>query len=169
MTYKQAFGWAITKITIGIIISSAGLISTIISILHAFYYQFENSNILNVFSMLIVKIYENTRFLEIFWKHSPLINLNPLFSLNNLYPLLIYCSIIMGMFFYQSGNNMFIRLKAIRQNNEYRIIYQSTDSNMGQITYGVDTEKKDSFNLFHSLYIAPLVVGIILAIIQKFI
>ncbi len=176
MTYSEAKRKATLKRLLGSIIILVCATITIIGILKFIYFGLDESNAIFANLSLMLKnivyaIYEETKFLNFFWDHSPVLDQNNLLSHSNLWILLWYLGIFIGMSIFQSGSKLAKRLNEIDEQIENELIQESIRQGQrrtrDQIEQGVVIPKSSIFKEFHTLYLAPLVVGIILLILSK--
>ena len=97
---------------------------------------------------LIHFIYSKTLFLDPLWRLSPIPNMNDLFSKESISATAIAIAFVLFMMLRSSGVLRLKKLKDIEKN--------------------IKMPKQSFLSSFHSLYIAPLVIGIVLILLQKF-
>ena len=178
MNLKQAKQKVVTTRVVGVAISVPALVSTVISLLKMIYLRIDDgtqlgSTIARPIQALVSLVYENTeRFLGWFWEHSPTPDPMHLTKLENGYFLAIYLLIFLGMALFSSGNKLARRLNDINQKVEDQTIMESIRGSEArtreQIENEVEIPPSSIFSQFHQLYLAPIVVGIIIALSLKF-
>jgi hypothetical protein len=109
MNYKEAVTQSRVRKIIGATLSSVALLSTAISILRLLYFGIdERTRIANAsfFKHHVYLIYKNTRFLDWLWDNCPTPNLVDLKVIENVYFLLIYYAVFIGLAIYTSGREI---------------------------------------------------------------
>lgn len=101
MNYIQALRKSRLKRFIGLIVFIIGIISSIISILKMLYFNVDDGTAIagalaKIFQKLVYLIYENTQFLNIFWKNCPTPNFNQLNVQDNIHFIFLYGLIFIG-------------------------------------------------------------------------
>ena len=176
MNYQQALKKSRLKRIIGFVIFLIGIVSSIISILKMLYFNFDDGTVIGgalskIFKNLISLIYENTQFLNIFWQNCPSPNLNQLNTQDNIYFLLLYGLIFIGLALYSSGKKLAIRLNDINIIIENQLIQESIRNGVVRTRQELEnnTNINDSsvFSQVHQLYIAPLAITVLGGIILK--
>lgn len=176
MNYKVAKRKVIIKNMIGLAVAVPAIVSTAISFLKILYYRIDDgSQIGGVFSrpfkQFVAWIYENTRFLNLFWEHSPTPDQMHLSDPNNFYFLVIYMLFFVGLAFLASGKKLRVRLTKINQKIENQLIEESIKGDSArtreQIEQSTEIPSYSIFRQLHQLYLAPIVTAVIGAIIVK--
>ncbi len=167
----------IIKRIIGALIGITGLISTIISLLKMLYFRIDVGTplggvIAKPFKLLIGWGYKNTQpFLSWFWHNSPVPDHLNLATSENAYFICIYILIFVGIALFTSGNKLARRLGKIREKIEDQIIEESmkgkNQRSFKQIESETEIPKTSIFSQFHQLYLAPIIVGLIVALLLK--
>jgi len=175
MVYKQAQNRGVTKIVIGIIVLLFTSISFIITILKTLYLTSQNDQTIlqginRVIQNFINEIYSNTQFLSVFWNKIPSFS-EPFASVDNLIIILTYYIFIgIGVYLLNSGKSILSRLKKIKQSIEDSKIYNSMQNISNEeikIKYKNVVQDEGFLNKLHSLYVSPIIVAIISALILK--
>ena len=121
---------------------------------------------------LIHFIYSKTLFLDPLWRLSPIPNMNDLFSKESISATAIAIAFVLFMMLRNSGVLRLKKLKDIEQEIDNQLIKESIkgelSKNKEEIEKNIKMPKQSFLSSFHSLYIAPLVIGIILILFQKF-
>ena len=177
MNYIQALRKSRLKRFIGLIISIIGVISSIISILKMLYFNFDNGTAIEgvfakIFQKSIYFIYENTQFLNIFWENCPTPNFNKLNVQDNMYFILLYALIFIGLALYSSGKKLSIRLDEINIIIENQLIHSAISSSevkrtREEMQNNTNISNSSIFSQLHQLYIAPLIITIIGGVVLK--
>lgn len=176
MNYQQALKESRLKRIIGSIISLIGIVSSIISMLKMLYFNFDDGTVIGgvlskIFKNLISLIYQNTQFLNIFWQNCPSPNLNQLNTQDNIYFLLLYGLIFIGLALYSSGKKLAIRLNDINIIIENQLIQESIRNGVvrtrQELENNTNIEDSSIFSQVHELYIAPLAISVLGGIILK--
>lgn len=119
---------------------------------------------------LIYSIFEHTKFLSLIWGNAPAPDFNDIFSKNTLGFLGWYMGVFIGFSLMASANRLARRLRIIDEQIENETIRNSlrgAGRSRAEIERQVTVSKQSVWQQFHTLYIAPLLVGIILWIIAK--
>ena len=176
MHYRQAVKQSIIKRIFGSFVFLLGAVSSAISFLRMLYFNFDDGTaiggaIAKIFQKIVYAIYEHTQFLNFFWEHCPTPSLNQLNTHDNLYFIVLYISIFIGIALYSSGKKLAIRLKAINEMIEDQLIRESLRGEMArsrrEIESTMSVENSSIFSQVHQLYIAPLVITIVGGILLK--
>jgi hypothetical protein len=176
-TYKQAKSKIYRNWIIGTAIVVPASLSTIISALKMFYFSLNGVDPLShalaqPIKRLVELIYQNTRFLEYFWVYSPLPSPKVLLTSQNAYFLTGYLMIFAGIAFVASARAFSARLATIDKQIEDEMIKASVIGNrirrQQEIQDSIPIDKPDSVAQFHTLYLAPVIVGVIIAALTKF-
>lgn len=177
MNYQQALKKSRLKRIIGFVIFLIGIVSSIISILKMLYFNFDDGTIIGgalskIFKNLISLIYQNTQFLNIFWQNCPSPNLNQLNTQDNIYFLLLYGLIFIGLALYSSGKKLAIRLNDINIIIENQLIKESIMNNQAvkrrdEIQNEISIKDSSIFSQLNQLYLAPLITSIVGGILLK--
>ena len=176
-TYKQAKSKIYRNWIIGIAIVVPASLSTIISVLKMFYFSLDGVDPLShalaqPIKRLVALIYQNTRFLEFFWVYSPLPSPKVLLTSQNAYFLIGYLMIFVGLAFIASAKALSARLATIDKQIEDEMIKASVTGNrirrQQEIQDSIPVNKPDFVAQFHTLYLAPVIAGVIIAALTKF-
>lgn len=172
MHYQEARKRSIVKKILGAAIAIPALISTVISFLKMVYFRLDDGTqfgaaLARPFKQAVSWIYEQTQFLIFFWDHSPVPDQLNLSEVQNLYALIIYSGIFVGVALYASGRKMAARLAVINEKIEDQLIEESVKGANGRSREEVErTTAIPSNSVFaqaHQLYLAPVIVGVIVA------
>lgn len=176
MNYREAKAKSLSRKLIGAAIILPSITSTSISILKMFYYRLDDGTqfgaaISRPFKNLVFWVYDNTNFLSVFWKYSPIPDQMNIKEPQNLYFLLIYLMIFLGIAFFSSGKKLARRISLINENIENQIIKESIKSNRARTRQQIEQETviptNSIFSQFHQLYLAPVVTAVIGAVLAK--
>lgn len=176
MNYQQALKKSRLKRIFGFIIFLIGIVSSIISILKMLYFNSDDGTVIGgalskIFKNLISLIYENTQFLNIFWQNCPSPNLNQLNTQDNIYFLLLYVLIFIGLALYSSGKKLAIRINDINIIIENQLIQESIRNGVvrtrQELENNTNINDSSAFSQVHQLYIAPLAIAVLSGIILK--
>jgi hypothetical protein len=176
MTYDQAKRKILINRLLGIPIIVIASLSSTISALKMFYFGLDSadpisSSITRVVKQLVYLAYDHTRFLEFFWVHSPTPTPRELFSSSNLAVFIIYLGVFMGLSLTGSARALAFRLKEIDKAIENQLIMESIQGNAPrkrrEIQKQTPISKEGWFSKFHSLYLAPIIVGLVVLVIAK--
>lgn len=178
MNYKEAKRKSFIKRIIGLLIGVVSFVATLISFFKMIYFTFDDGTVLssaiaNISKKLVLFIYNMTvEWLNLFWKYCPTPNLNNLTDLsdkNNLLFFILYLGIFIGISLYKSGEKLANKLKKIDEEIEIQLIRNSVSNvSREELESSASIQNSSLFQL-HQLYIAPIIVGIILLLITKYI
>lgn len=175
-TYKQAKSKIYMYWIIGIAIVVPASLSTIISVLKMFYFSLDGVDPLSHALALPIKrlvwlVYQNTHFLEYFWVHSPLPSPKALLTSQNVYFLIGYLMIFVGLAFITSAKAWRARVATIDKQVQDEMIKASVTGNRvrrkEEIEDSIPVNKPDYVAQFHTLYLAPVIAGVIITAITK--
>ena len=176
-TYKQAMRKIYRNWIIGISIVVPSSLSSIVSVLKMFYFSLDGVDPLShalaqPIKWLVELIYQHTRFLEYFWVYSPLPSPKVLLSSQNAYFFTGYVVIFVGIAFIASAKALSARLTTINKQIEDEMIKASVTGNrirrQQEIQDSIPINKPDFVAQFHTLYLAPVIAGVIIAALTKF-
>lgn len=176
MTYDEAKKKVIIKWLLGAPIVVAASASSAVSVLKMFYFGLDNGDqlsgvIAEPIRRLVYLIYENTHFLWYFWVHSPTPVPRELFTNSNIASFAIYLCIFLGMSLTGSARSLSARLAEIDKEIENELIRDSVRGNAPrrrqEIQEQVFVPKPEWFSQLHTLYLAPIIVGLVVAVIAK--
>ena len=176
MTYQEAKNRVAIKWLVGTIILIPSAISTIISILKMFYFGFDKGDVLThalaqPIKKLVSLAYHQTTFLEFFWLHSPIPVLPEVFTYQNTKFFIVYALTFIGLIFIGSGRALSQRITKIDKQIEDEMIKASIQGgkirNKIEIQNSIPIQKPSLFSQLHAMYLAPLIIGLIIAIITK--
>ena len=119
---------------IGVVISVPAIISSVVSMLKMLYFRLDSGSqlsgmIARPFKALVSFIYENTQFLNVFWKISPTPNHLQISEIGNVYFIGIYFMVFVGFAFYSVGIKLSRRLDGIKEKIENQVIEESIKGN----------------------------------------
>lgn len=172
MTYHQAQKRVRNRRLLGAGIALLACVVFIISLLKGLYFHFEGVQILTGLDEIAKKtvywIYSETQFLALFWRLVPAPSMHAPSSFSTVVLLGSYAFIFLGAAIFKSGSALAQRLKKIQEEIEDEIMRQSVSGNVSrsriEIEQSIEVRPPSVLSQFHALYIAPVVVGIILAI-----
>ncbi len=176
MTYDEARKKVFIRWLLGAPIVIASSASSIISALKMFYFGLDNgdslsSAIAKPIKQLVSLGYDHTRFLELLWTHSPTPNPRDLFSSGTITSFFIYLCIFLGITLIGSARSLSARLAAIDKEIENELIRESikgsTPPRREEIQARVSVSKSGWLSHLHTLYLAPIIVGLVVAAIAK--
>jgi len=176
MNFKEARKKSIIYKCIGALIIIPGVISTIISFLKMIYFRLDDgsrfgSAIAKPFKIAVEYVHQHTDFLIIFWERSPTPNHMDLFETQNIYFILIYLAIFVGLTFWGMGTSLSKRLRQIRKKIEDQVIEESIKGGVtrtqAEIVNSIAVPNNDMFSEVHKLYLAPIVVAVVGGVLAK--
>ncbi|HEB96787.1 MAG TPA: yfeABCD locus regulator [Sedimenticola thiotaurini] len=178
MNYQQAKNKVVIKRILGAGIGVPAFISTVVSLLKMIYFRIDDGTelggmIARPLKTLVSWAYENShQFIGWFWEYSPTPDQMNLVKSGNGYFLFIYLLIFIGAAFFVSGNKLARRLQKINQKIENQFIEESIKGEEARSREEIEREteipKSSIFSQFHQLYLAPIVVGLVVALLLKF-
>ena len=172
MNYFYAKKKALVSKSLGYILMLICFITLTISILNALYFHFDNSPLLEGIAKLVKSfvnlIYQNTQFLKIFWDNTPIPNLMNPFDKSNLGFIAIYVVLFVGASMVRYGNRLLKRLRKIDEQIQDELMKNQLK---GIVRHESELREVISIpsNSFHSLYLAPIIVGLLIPFIMFFI
>ena len=140
------------------------------------YFRLDNGSqlggmIARPFQNLVSFIYEHTQFLNIFWKISPTPNHLQLSEIGNIYFIGIYLMVFVGAAFYSAGVKLSRRLDGIKEKIENQVLEESIKGEKArsreEIENSTEIPTSSVFSQIHQLYLAPVITGIIGAVLLK--
>ncbi|WP_217540697.1 YniB family protein [Vibrio metschnikovii] len=176
MNFYEAKRKSILYRLIGFTIVVPCAISTVISFLKMIYFRLDDGSKFGSafsapFKNLVALIYQKTEFLMFFWENSPTPNHMHIAEPNNIPFILIYLTIFIGLTFWGVGNQLSARLKNIRKKIEDQMIEESVKGSAArthsEITETVFVPNSGMFSSVHKLYVAPIIVAVVGAILVK--
>ncbi|HIF9374883.1 TPA: YniB family protein [Photobacterium damselae] len=176
MNFHEAKRKSILYRIVGFAIVVPCVVSTVISFLKMIYFRLDYGSQLGSafaapFKNLVAFIYQNTEFLMIFWKNSPTPNHMHLAEPDNIPFIIIYLTIFVGLTFLGLGKQLSVRLRKIKKKIEDQIIEESVKGNVArthsEIAETVYIPNSRMFSNIHKLYVAPIIVTVLGAILVK--
>lgn len=176
MNFHEAKSKVWTYKVIGVLIALPAITSTIISMLKMLYFRLGDGTAIGAaiarpFKQLVSVVYENTQALALFWQRSPTPTLDELMSRQNVYFLVFYILVFVGLAFFTSGGKLNRRLRKKNQKIEDQLIAESIKGDGGrnrqQIEESIDVQPSTIFSQFHQLYLAPIVVAVVGGLFMK--
>lgn len=176
MTYDEARKKILTKWLLGAPIVIASSASSIISALKMFYFGLDSGDplsgaIARPIKQLVYLAYDHTRFLEFLWEHSPIPTPRDLLSSGTIASFVIYLCIFLGLALIGSARSLSARLAEIDKKIENELIRESVKGcaprRREEIQAQVSDPKPGCLGQFHTLYLAPIIVGLVVAVIAK--
>lgn len=176
MTYDEAKKKILIKWLVGAPVVLATSLSSTVSVLKMFYFGLDGGDQLSNAIALPIKrsvylIYENTHFLEFFWNNSPTPMPKEFFANSNIAFFVIYLCIFFGMTLVGSARSLSSRLAEINKEIENELIRESVKGNTPrrrqEIQEQILVPKPSWLSQLHTLYFAPIVVGVVVAVIAK--
>lgn len=176
MTYNKAKKKVLLRWLIGLPILFIASLSSGITILKMFYFGLDRSDqisnaIAQAVQRLVYLVYENTHFLEFFWVHSPTPTLKDAISLGNITSFVIYLFIFVGMGFINSATALSRQIKSVNKEIERELIRDSVRGNTSlrkqEMQEQAAIPQSPFITQLHTLYFAPIIVGLIVALLAK--
>lgn len=177
MNIKQAKQKVTRYRLIGGVCAILATISTVVSLSKMIYFRMSDGSkfgetLIQPFRNLVSLFYEHTQpYIGWFWEYSPTPDFRHWNTGDNITFILIYLIIFIGATFVSSGDDLAKRIKKILKEIEDQEIKDSITGrkqrSLEEIEDTINIEHKSIFKQVHSLYIAPIVVGLILVIVGK--
>lgn len=176
MTYNEAKKKIIIRWLVGAPTLISSSVSSIISALKMFYFGLDSADKLSgIISQpvrrIVYQIFENTHFFDIFWVYSPVPTPRELFSNDNLLFFVVYLCVFVGMALIGSARSLSARLDEIDKEIENELIRDSVRGNIPrqrqEIQDQLSVQKSGFVNQLHTLYLAPIIVGLAVALLAK--
>ncbi|MDG2959833.1 YniB family protein [Bisgaard Taxon 10/6] len=121
---------------------------------------------------LINGIYNKTSFLDPLWQYAPIPNIDNLLSKEFVLFFIISVIFVIFMILMNSGKLQLRKLNKIEQKIQDQILEESIKGNLARSREEIERDvwlpEQSLLASFHALYIAPLIVGIILIFLEKF-
>ncbi len=155
MNYHDAVLRSRYRKNAGLILAVFASLSTAISVMRVIYFGIDDrTRIASVsyFKQAVYDIYSNTRFLDWFWDNCPRPNLNSFIDLDNVYFLMIYYVVFVGLALHTSGKELGKELSKISNLNET----------------SVEIADVSIITQFHQLFLAPIIVTFVGAVFLKY-
>jgi len=161
---------------VGFVVGILALISLAVSMLKFLYFRIDDgsrfgSAIAKPFKDAVSWIADNTQFLNFFWEHSPVPNHLNISEPENIYFLLTYGVLFIGLALKASGDKMSGRLAKIREQIEDQLMKESINGertrSRQEIEDSIEVPNSNLFTQFQQLYIAPTITAVIAGIIIK--
>lgn len=179
MNYLEAKKQVVQKRIIGGIIALVAGCLTTVGLVKSFYVQIsvlesQGLGILSGIKNLIAGLYYLPYFPRFLWPASPVIDLQNVISYDNLPFLFVYLLSFVGAAILGSANNLSRKLKSIKQK---LLDLELEHSMMGdnpspsprkfeEVVKNVPIESESFFKQFHSLYLAPIIVAVIIWLLK---
>ncbi len=176
MDYTTAKKQVIAKRVIGVFILLISSLFMLAGLLTFLYSSLDSGGpALSQLSFLIKKLvyasYQRTQFLWPIWNNASAPNMNDLTSSGTLGFIAWYIAMFLGASIFRSGNRLAKRLRLIDRQIEDKEIRVSVKGQQHrtrkEIQDGINIPKQSVWKEIHTLYIAPLVVGVILYVVGK--
>ncbi len=178
MTYQQAGRIATIKRISGWVVFIPALLSTLVSLINFVHWYSGKSKtisavIRDLVNLMIDVTRFNTGFLNMFWHYSPVPDADRLFSVANFMFLIIYLLIFIGAALQITGARMARQLERIREGIEDQIILEQAKGNESddvreQLEERMVLPHHSIFSQYFTLYILPVVCGIVIYLILDF-
>ncbi len=120
------------------------------------------------FKDIVYFIYERSRYLDLFWNHSPVPDPSNILDSQGIKFFVIYTIFFIGWIFLNSSMALKRKLKEVDDKIEREMLMNSVGNNLVSRKERESQVRLPESNKIHDLYIAPLIVAIIGAIIIKF-
>ncbi|MDQ9010301.1 YniB family protein [Acinetobacter gerneri] len=172
MNYQTAKTKVIIYYSVGILLIILGFLFFLTGSLLTLYYSLENNigvfKVTYLLKQMIYFLYEKTSFIKMIWNHAPILDPNHLSSKGSVTFIVWYVSIFFGWTFVRSANKLSSRLRVIDQDLEDQSIRASMRmSATNDSKRNIPIPNQSIWKEIHTLYIAPIVVGIVLWLISK--
>lgn len=179
MTYTEAQRKIRYYRLIGIALIAVGLLFTVISALKFLAFGLTDQGALasaltEIIRRLVASAHDNTQFLSFFWTYAPMPTRSPIASLPNLFALFFYILAFVGTGFWHAATSLSQKLGEVRHEIQKEALRQSVSGGKPRSVTEVQKEIEISVSTdeswlskFHTLYIAPIIVAILGAIVLK--
>ncbi len=176
MNFQEAKKKYLLYRLIGVLIIVPSVISTVISFLKMIYFRLDDGTqfgfaLAQPFKKMVAYVYQNTDFLVLFWENSPIPNHMNIPEPQNIPFILIYLTVFVGIAFWGTGTGLSRRLRKIRKKIEDQVIEESIKGSAArthaEISETVVIPSNGMFSETHKLYLAPIIVTVIGAILVK--
>ncbi|QOV65844.1 YniB family protein [Kosakonia pseudosacchari] len=176
MNYKQAIKKIRSNRCVGVLLIFFGIAITIFSFLKYLYVKANNiagddllGGLGNIIKNIILAIYNIPWIPKALWLRSPDIDPDNILSSGNILFLLFYVMIFVGVSFWSSASELSSRLEKIRimiANEQLAAsIRGEPRPDIDKVIGGVVVDKKGIYSKLHELYIAPLIVTVLGALL----
>lgn len=176
MDYSTAKMQVITKRVIGVVILLISSLFMLADLLTFLYSSLDSggpplAQLSFSLKKLVYASYLRTQFLSPIWNNASAPNMNDLTSSGTLGFIAWYIAMFLGVSIFRSGNRLAKRLRFIDRQIEDEEIRESVKGKQRrsrkEIQDGINVPKQSISKEIHTLYIAPLVVGVILYVLGK--
>lgn len=176
MNYAAAKTEAATKRILGVVVLVVAMLFLLAGLMLFLYTSLDGgspalSSLSLALKRFVYGVYERTQFLRPIWNHAPAPNPNDLTSKGTVGFLGFYVVAFLGASLVRSGNRLAQRLRSIDREIEDQAIRESIGGGRRrtrtEIQLQVNVPKQSVWKEVHTLYVAPLAVGIVLWLIGK--
>ena len=176
MNYFEATRSVLLKRVIGLAVLVLCAVVTLISMFKFLYFGFDQggpllTGLAQTLKRLVYEVYEKTQYLAPIWDHAPVPNQKDLLSSGNIFFLIWYLGIFVGLSILRAAHKLAARLRRIDLEIEDELIQQSVRNaprrNKEQIEESTDVPRQSAWKEIHTLYLAPVVVGLVLLVLGK--
>lgn len=178
MTFNEAKQKSKLYYFIGYVVMLSTILMMIITLLKGIYYIATSgvdhgfiSGFYNTIANLVSFLYYQPLFPVFLWKISPNVNMFDMLSLDNWPLIILYLSLFLGVFFISAGRELSLRVKKVKAMVEDEIMAASLRGEpvepIRDNINNVPIKKEGVYSKLHSLYLAPLIVGLVLFLIGK--
>lgn len=168
---------AYIEIMIGLFVFIPSFMSTIISLLKMFYFKLSDGSrfgeaIAAPFKHIVSSIYTHTSpWLDFFWNNSPTPDPQAISSSESISTFIIYGVIFIGMAFIGSGKKKINKILEINEAIDKQMLKDSIQGHRSRPRSEIENSEEISsekfFTQFHTLYLAPVITGIVIVILTK--
>jgi YniB-like protein len=176
MDYHQARSAILAKRMAGSLLVFVGALFTLAGLLVYIHGSLDSGGPLlaqasNMLKRLVYGIYERTRLLDLVWRNAPVPNPSQPLALGNFGFLGAYATTFFGASLIRSANRLARRLAKLKEEIEDEVMRQSVSGTRKRTRADIESEVKVPNTPFwkeiHTLYVAPLIVGLILWLLSK--
>lgn len=176
LSYLEARRKAYTLQAIGFLTAAPLLITCVVSALLMIYHRLDTgtqlgSALARPFKQLVFNVYDNTRYLELFWTHSPVPNPMKLTDVQNLYFAIVYICLLVAISMIGAGRQIMRKLRKVDQQIEEQLILESIRGertrSMHDVRRAIPLAQNDWWKALHAYYVAPIVGAVIAGIVLR--
>ncbi|OEC34390.1 YniB-like protein [Pseudomonas cuatrocienegasensis] len=178
MNYRQAKRKAANQAIIAFVVMVSGLIASIVSAMKMIYFRLDDGTALSgmltaPLKNLISYLYYQPWFPEWLWQICPTPNPFAITDPENIKFLVVYAAIFVGAAISAGARKSKVRLAKINEEIENELLRQSlrgesTSNSRASMEENAVIPQQSIFSQVHQLYLAPIVVTIIGALLLKF-
>jgi hypothetical protein len=176
LSYLEAKRKAQTLQVTGLLAAAPLLVTCIVSVLLMIYHRLDTGSqfsaaIAKPFKQLVFNAYDKTRFLELFWAHSPIPNPMQLSDVQNLYFGIVYICLLAALSMVGAGSQIKRKLRKVDQQIEEQLILESIRGertrSVHEVRSSIPLAQEGWWKALHSYYVAPIIGAVIAGLILR--